>query len=211
MNTRLALLGLLAVTLGAGCASPAEDGDSSSSDFTTSAGTACLFGTGIVSGPIEAKYLSLGGCTSFLGPPTTNILPTPDGRATYAAFYNGSIYYRSDLGAHVVRGEIRELWKSFGWEEGPLGYPTTDETLTPDGRGRYNVFEGGSVYWTMTTGAHEVRGAIRDKWASLGWEAGVLGYPIAGEINLADGVQSNFEHGSITWTRSTGEITVVTR
>jgi uncharacterized protein with LGFP repeats len=208
MKTHL-LIGFVGLGLIAGCsASPNDDAATGSQDFSTPSGTACLFGLGTVSGMVEQKYLSLGGCTSFLGPPTTNVLPTPDGRGFYAAFYNGSIYYRPDLGAFVVRGEIRELWKSFGWEEGPLGYPLTDETLTPDGRGRYGVFEGGSIYWTMTTGAHEVRGAIRDKWRDLGWEAGPLGYPVAGEVQLPTGVRSDFEHGSITWTRATGEVTV---
>lgn len=30
---------------------------------------------------------------------------------------------------------------------------------------------------------HEVHGAIRDKWASLGYERGLLGYPISDEMN----------------------------
>ena len=40
-----------------------------------------------------------------------------------------------------------------------LGYPTTDESGTPDHIGRYNHFAGsggGSIYWTRTTGAHAV-------------------------------------------------------
>lgn len=102
-----------------------------------------------------------------------------------------------------MRGEIRELWKAFGWEAGPLGYPLSDETLTPDGRGRYGVFEGGSIYWTLFTGAHEVRGAIRDKWAALGWEAGRLGYPTSGEIQTPESVTTQFEHGASPGIRKT--------
>ena len=51
-----------------------------------------------------------------------------------------------------------------------LGYPVTDETITPDGRGRYNHFQYGSIYWTPFTAAHETHGAIRERWASLGWD-----------------------------------------
>ncbi|GAB16036.1 hypothetical protein ARGLB_105_00010, partial [Arthrobacter globiformis NBRC 12137] len=36
---------------------------------------------------------------------------------------------------------------------------------------------GASIYWSPKTGAHEVHGAIRAKWAALGWEKGPLGYP----------------------------------
>jgi uncharacterized protein with LGFP repeats len=46
--------------------------------------------------------------------------------------------------------------------------PLTDESPTPDGIGRFNHFQGGSIYWTPGIGAHEVHGAIRDKWASMG-------------------------------------------
>ena len=53
-----------------------------------------------------------------------------------------------------------------GWERSFLGYPLTDETATPDGVGRYNHFQGGSIYWTPATGAHEVHGAIRGQWAT---------------------------------------------
>ena len=62
-----------------------------------------------------------------------------------------------------------------------MGFPVTDELGTPDGRGRFNHFEGGSIYWTPQTHAHEVHGAIRDKWASMGWERSRLGYPIGDE------------------------------
>jgi uncharacterized protein with LGFP repeats len=206
MNHRSTLNALAFITLatlaGTGCSQPADAGDESQeSDFTN-----CVIGPG-VSGPIEAKYRELGACLSFLGPPVHGVRTTPDGKGQYAAFFNGSIYYREDLGAHVVRGEIRELWKAFDWEAGPLGYPTSDETVLDDG-GRYSVFEGGSVYWSFATGAHEVRGAIRDEWAKRGWERGALGYPVTGEIEVPGGIRSNFQGGSITWKRDGGHIAV---
>lgn len=60
-----------------------------------------------------------------------------------------------------------------------LGYPTTNEQTTPDGMGRYNHFQKGSIYWTPATGAHEVYGPVRARWAELRWERGLLGYPTA--------------------------------
>lgn len=69
------------------------------------------------------------------------------------------------------------------------------------------MFEKGSVYWSPSTGAHEVHGAIRDKYKELGWERG-FGYPTSDEYDVPEGKRSDFQHGSITWNRATGEVTV---
>jgi hypothetical protein len=92
-----------------------------------------------------------------------------------------------------------------------LGYPVTDETMTPDGIGRYNHFQNGSIYWTPLTGAHEVHGLIRGRWASLGWERSALGYPVSDETDEVDGSGrfSLFEHGSIHWNRNSNAVTVI--
>lgn len=57
----------------------------------------------------------------------------------------------------------------------------------PDGKGRYNHFEHGSIHWHPAHGAFEVHGAIRDKWAALGYETGWLGDPMSDELQFADG------------------------
>jgi len=71
----------------------------------------------------------------------------------------------------------------YGWERGPLGCPTTDETSTPDNVGRYNHFSrsNASTYWTYNTAAHAVEGRVAIAWAFLGWERGRLGYPTSNE------------------------------
>jgi uncharacterized protein with LGFP repeats len=91
-----------------------------------------------------------------------------------------------------------------------------DETGTPDGVGRFNHFRtffpnGGtadcSIYWTPGTGAHEVYGAIRDKWASLGWEKSQLGYPVDAESDAPNGGRiQHFQRGSIIWTQAGGAV-----
>ena len=89
----------------------------------------------------------------------------------------------TSAGAFEVHGAIREKYLALGAEASILGYPRTDETATPDGIGRFNHFQGGSIYWTPGTFAHEVHGLIRDRWASLGWERNPqLGYPISDEL-----------------------------
>jgi hypothetical protein len=46
--------------------------------------------------------------------------------------------------------------------------PEVREMDTADRRGRFRDFERGSIYWKSQTGAHEVHGDIRIKWAQLG-------------------------------------------
>jgi hypothetical protein len=92
-----------------------------------------------------------------------------------------------------------------------FGYPVTDESATPDGRGRYNHFSPSnrssqsSIYWTTATGAHEVYGQIRALWSSLGWERSWLGYPTSGEGAGPDGGRYNsFQNGDVYWWADTG-------
>lgn len=98
--------------------------------------------------------------------------------------------------------------RALDWEKGILGYPITDEVTPPDGVGRYNVVEHGSIYWTPATGAHEVHGRIRDAWMTTGWEAGSLGYPTSDEYAVSGGRRSDFQHGSITWDPATDQTAV---
>jgi uncharacterized protein with LGFP repeats len=165
-------------------------------------------GTGAheVVGDIHGKWSALGWEKSNLGYPTTDELKTPDGAGRYNHFQGGSIYWTQATGAHEVRGLIQAKWAELGWEKSALGYPITDELTTPDGVGRYNHFERGSIYFTPATGAHEVRGFIRMKWEALGWEASVLGYPTTDETGTPDGVGrfNHFQNGSIYWTPTTG-------
>jgi uncharacterized protein with LGFP repeats len=155
---------------------------------------------------IDRKYMALGGSTGFLGNPIGPETNTPDGNGRFREFQGGSIYWTPDTGAHEVHGLILDKWSSLELERGFLGYPTTDESATPDGFGHYNHFQGGSIYWTPDTGVWEVHGLIRDKWASLGWEQSFLGYPLTDETTTADGIGrfNHFQGGSIYWTPNTG-------
>ena len=168
-------------------------------------------GTGAraVLGNIRDRYRALAGPRSALGLPTTNELGTPDRVGRYNHFQNGSIYWTPAIGAREVRGAIRGTWSRLGWETSALGYPLTDELVTPDRVGRYNHFQNGSIYWTPAIGAREVRGAIRGRWAATGWELGPLGYPTSDEYAVPNGRRSDFQRGSIIWNAVTGVTTIV--
>ncbi|WP_326938152.1 LGFP repeat-containing protein [Amycolatopsis cynarae] len=160
-------------------------------------------------GAIRDKWASLGWETG-LGYPTTDESTTPDGIGRYNHFTNNaSIYWTPNTGAHGINGLIHDKWAALGWETG-LGYPTTDETTTPDGTGRYNHFtNNASIYWTPNTGAHAVVGTIRDTWANLGWEKSGLGYPTSDEYAITGGRRNDFQHGYITWNASNNTTQVI--
>lgn len=163
---------------------------------------------------IAQKYQNFTGPDGILATATGPESVTPDGTGRYQHFQGqggSSIYWSPSTCAQEVHGAIHATWSSIGWEAGVLGYPMTDESVTPDGIGRYNHFQHGSIFWTPLTGAHEVHGLIHDKWASLGSERSALGYPISDETDEVDGSGrfSLFEHGSIHWTRATGIVTVL--
>ena len=169
-----------------------------------------VFASGhLVMGAIRDEYRAIGGSNSPLGFAITDETGTPDGVGRFNHFQGGSIYWTPNTGAHELHGGIRDKWSSLGWERGPNGYPVTDETGTPDGVGRFNHFQNGSIYWTPSTGAHEVQGAIADEWASLGWEKSALGYPVSDEHDVPGGRQSDFEHGSLFWDAATGMVSVL--
>jgi LGFP repeat-containing protein len=150
---------------------------------------------------IADKHAALG----WLGDATSTPSITPNSRGWYQHFQNGSIYYIESRGAFEVHGAIFQKWASLGWEASLLGFPLTDESTTPDGVGRYNHFEGGSIYWSPSTGAWEIHGDIRGRYAALGWEASFLGYPISDEHDGPNSTRvSDFQRGQIGWSASSG-------
>lgn len=88
-------------------------------------------------------------------------------------------------------------------QNGPLN--TAEKT------GCYWHFDNGSVYYTPEIGAYVVNGAIRGKYAELGWELSGLGYPVSDELRLnddADGRISYFQYGAIVWKQEIGAFAV---
>ena len=163
-------------------------------------------GTREVTGPVLDRYLALGGPSGLLGAPLTDQVTTPGGAGRFNHFERGSIYWSAATGAHQVGGAIRDRWAGTGWEGGFLGFPATDEIVTPNRAGHYNHFQGGSVYWSAATGAHSVSGPIGDRWAALGWENGFLGFPATDELITPNGTghYEHFQGGSVYWSAATG-------
>lgn len=95
-------------------------------------------------------------------------------------FQRGMIVVDAKDTAAVVYGSIYVRYRDLGGLAGALGRPVEDEKDAPGG-GRIAKFEKGDIYWHSKWGAHEVKGAIRDRYDHLKGPDGVLGYPSTGE------------------------------
>ncbi|MGY1743501.1 MULTISPECIES: N-acetylmuramoyl-L-alanine amidase [unclassified Blastococcus] len=168
-------------------------------------------GTRIVRGSILTTWLQTGGAIGWLGFPTTSDTPTADGRGAYVRFERGDVYWSPSTGTRIVAGSILTTWLGQGGVSGWLGYPTTSDAATADGRGAFVRFQGGDVYWSPTTGTRYVRGAIRDTWLATGGATGPLGFPTTSDTLTSDGRGAfvRFERGDVYWSPSTGTRVVI--
>ncbi|MFI5783792.1 hypothetical protein [Nocardia sp. NPDC051570] len=158
-----------------------------------------------VYGAIEAEYDQAGGFKLFGNPTNAESDAARGGR--WQAFEKGSsIYWHPNVSkghANQIGGAIRDKWRDLNWENGTLKYPTTRESAARK-PGRFNHFEGGSIYWSGNTGAHSSWGRIRDKWGDKDWENGPLGFPATDEFKAKNnGAGQHFESGSVYWSGNT--------
>jgi uncharacterized protein with LGFP repeats len=121
-------------------------------------------------------------------------------------FAGGSIYWSPSTGARMVRGALLQRYVAAGGSAS-LGFPVADDGGTADGTGALVRLQGGVVYWSAKTGAHDVRGAILERWLADGGPAGPLGFPVTDHAALPDGGgwQVRFQNGTLT-ERSDGAI-----
>jgi hypothetical protein len=165
-----------------------------------------------VFGAIGDKWAETGRVTGPLRAPVSAEIPTFDGVGRFRNFGGGIVSWHPETGAHIVWGLIGARWLQIGREQ--FGYPTTDESPTADGNGRWNHFRAihlpgkpeASIHWSPASGAHETYGAIRDKWAAMGWEQSRLGYPIDAEHDYAGGRRQTFQGGTLFWTSQGGVV-----
>src|SRR5690606_983596 len=72
--------------------------------------------------------------------------------------------------------------------------------------GCYQTYTNGAIVWNASTGAWESYGPIRERWATMGFESGELGYPTGAiTCGLVDsGCWQGYEKGYIVWSANTG-------
>ena len=184
-----------------GCYQNFENG---SINWTSTTGAHALHGA------IRDEWGRTGWENGPLGYPTTDEVCGLRNGGCYQDFQNGQIHWSPGSGAHATRGAIRDEWGRTGWENGPLGYPTTDEICGLRNGGCYQTYQNGSIHWTSATGAHATHGAIGERWASQNWEQGPLGYPTSDEIATGTGSYQMFEGGAIIWTANGSRTEAIT-
>jgi uncharacterized protein with LGFP repeats len=160
-------------------------------------------GAQAVSGDVEGFYAGQGWEWGFLGYPTSPERSLARGDGAYQFFQGGSVYTSAASGTHSVSGAFRGLYDTVRWEQGFLGYPTSQESRIRDG-GAYQKYQGGIMYWAPATGAHSVSGPIRELYGSSGYENGYLGYPTSQEFPTLTGSYQRFQGGVAYQSPSTG-------
>ncbi|SHH06162.1 LGFP repeat-containing protein [Geodermatophilus nigrescens] len=156
------------------------------------------------SGPIADLWAAQGWEWGRLGYPTGAAFCGLRNGGCGQHFQAGSVYWSPGSGAHVVTAPTGVRWGQFGWEFGPLGYPTSDPFHGVHHRvGQH--FQGGSLYDT-NWGVLAVLGPIRDRWAAQGWERGPLGSPTSDTFCglRGGGCGQHFQNGSVYWSPATG-------
>ena len=124
-------------------------------------------------------------------------------------FVRGSVHYKKSTGAHfTTKGSgIQRHWISQKQQNGTLGYPTGEVMRLKGVSSAFaQNFEGGTVVFKKSTGAHTVRGAIGSKWKKLGWARTSMKLPITAQkcTLVRGGCFQKFQGGSIHWSKKTG-------
>ncbi|WP_334173083.1 G1 family glutamic endopeptidase, partial [Sinomonas sp.] len=140
-----------------------------------------------------------------LGAATGAVTPIRDG-GYYRNYQYGAVIAAPSGSLYVSHGAIRGEWAALGFENGVMGYPSTDEVGGLVDGGVYQNYDGGAIVWSPATGAHESIGAIRSEWQSTGFERGVLGYPATEVVTglLNGGSYQNYQGGAIVSSPAAG-------
>lgn len=109
-------------------------------------------GTHAVYRPYDAAYARAGGLDGGFGYPTSGEVCRLRHEGCYQNFQGGAILWSPLTGAHNNWGAIRDRYAQFGFENGPLGFPATDEVC--HGNACYQRFQGGTIEWSPATGAY---------------------------------------------------------
>jgi hypothetical protein len=150
--------------------------------------------------PLAVKAVQLNGS---LGAITGSEVYTKTGG--YQRYEKGYVLWSPATGAHTSSGAIRSAFAAAGYETGVLGYPTSDEVTGQPNGGSYQTYQNGAIDWSPTTGAYATYGEIRDRWATTGYSAGVLGYPTGKVVTFENGGSyQRFQNGYIVASPATG-------
>ena len=96
---------------------------------------------------------------------------------------------------------IDQRYAALGGTRSALGKATTAEYDVAGGRARN--YANGRIYWTASTGAHTVVGAVLTKYLAAGGPA-TLGFPTTDGMAVTGGRATYFSGARIYWSSATG-------
>ncbi|MCM3886954.1 GH25 family lysozyme [Frankia sp. R82] len=128
------------------------------------------------------------------------------GGGRWQQYANGLAYWSVATGVHALYGPISSRYLGLGGSNSFLRRPISDIEPTTVPGGQQARFQGGWIYWSAATGAHEVHGKILSTYLGLGGSGSPLGLPTSDEYSVPGGRQSTFEHGKLRWDAATGQV-----
>jgi uncharacterized protein (TIGR03437 family) len=161
----------------------------------------------VVSGPILAQYLMLGGPSGSLGYPSSDV--TAGGRQ---AFLDGNL---AGNPVQLVTGAILAKWGTLGYETGAAGSPTGAQTTFLAFRGTAGMMQPfqNALILAATSGplagqTYAVGAVVLAQYNASGGPGGDLGAPTGDEQTVNGLRQQNFEGGSISYAPGSSSATV---
>jgi uncharacterized protein with LGFP repeats len=119
-------------------------------------------------------------------------------------FQRGKMYASAATGAHAVWGGILMKYAAMGAERSAAGLPTSSEVSAGPPGTRKNTFANGAIYWSSTTGARDVLGALNTRYVAIGGPASVVGMPTTSATGITGGMTQRFVGGALYWSSSGG-------
>ncbi|WP_164704681.1 reprolysin-like metallopeptidase [Blastococcus litoris] len=149
---------------------------------------------------VATAWDAAGGAGGVLGQPTSNLICGLKDGGCGQVFQGGIVYSTARTGAHALSGVVKDAWVAQGYENGELGYPTSDLVCGLPGSACKQGFQGGTLYSHPTAGMRTVTGAVHAVWTAAGSEAGPLGHPTSGLVcGLRDGGCGQVFSGGIVY------------
>lgn len=166
-------------------------------------------------GAMFSRFSEIGYEGSYLGFPVAGEKKmTKSG--VYQEFQGGLMYWQPGHPSRDVSNKIIDGYSKVGYDASYLGRPLNNTYCGLKNDGCWQLFEGGKVYWSPTSGSHDIHnGAVNNKYAELKYENGPLGYPTGSEVQTGKScgiykdVRQNFQGGVLYWSAcSTPSVTV---
>ncbi len=154
---------------------------------------------------IERHWLNRGGAKGALGPVRMGEVAADGGRHT--TFTKARTYFKNGRRVTLRPSPLLTAYVAKRETAGELGYPRS--RLHHPGKGLSAFFEGGRLYWHEKTGAHVVlSGKVLVRYRHLHGPSGRLGFPKTDLRTTDVSSYARFQHGTITYDKSTGQTTV---